>query len=198
MSVLAKIRMDIEAYARAERCEPNAAFWLRMVLVTPGFQFVLSHRFQEALLAIPVLGRIVRRVVWWLTCLLFGAEIAMAATIQGGLYIPHPYGIVVGRAQIGRRVSIMQNVTIGTKSVFELATPEIGDDVVLGAGSVVLGQVRLGAGSAIGANAVVLSDVPPGAVAVGAPARAMSSRRPQDGVASGAGQATQAGQSSNG
>jgi serine O-acetyltransferase len=164
--------MDIEAYARAERCEPNCPFRLRMFLVTPGFQFVLSHRLQEAVVGVPFVGRIVRRLIWWLTCLVFGAEIAMAATIEGGLYIPHPYGIVIGRSVIGRNVSIMQNVTVGTKSVWELAVPEIGDDAVLGAGSVVLGDVRIGPGSVLGANAVALANVPAGSVAVGAPARA--------------------------
>ncbi|WP_199091299.1 serine O-acetyltransferase EpsC [Bosea sp. ASV33] len=168
--------MDLQAYARAERCEPKLSFRLRMFLVTPGFQFVLSHRLQEGLVAIPFVGRIARRLVWWLTCLVFGAEIAMAATIEGGLYIPHPYGIVIGRSRIGRNVSIMQNVTVGTKSVWELAVPEVGDDVVLGAGAVVLGQVSLGNGSALGANAVVLSDLPAGSVAVGVPARVVATR----------------------
>lgn len=169
--ILGKIHMDGAAYAKAELCQANTAFWLRMVLVTPGFQFVLSHRLQEMIVRLPLIGRALRRLLWWLTCLIFGSEIAMAATIGGGLYIPHPYGIVVGRSTVGRRVSILQNVTIGTKRVEDRTVPVIEDGVTLGAGCAVLGQVVIGADSAVGANSVVLNDLPAGSVAVGVPAR---------------------------
>ena len=49
--------------------------------------------------------------------------------------------------------------------------PTLGDDVEIGAGSVVLGAIRIGSGAKVGANSVVQCDVPAGAVAVGAPAR---------------------------
>jgi len=169
--VLSKIRSDIAAYAKAERCHAGLSFWLRMILVTPGFQFVLCYRLEELLLRIPVLGRVLRRLVWWLSCLVFGAEIAMAAEIDGGLYIPHPYGIVIGRSRIGADVCIMQNVTIGTKHIEDRSIPVIEAGVVLGAGCCVLGEVVVGAGSAVGANAVVLASLPPNSVAVGVPAK---------------------------
>lgn len=173
--ILSKIRSDVAAYAEAERCRVGASFWLRMMTVTPGFQFVLSYRIQEMLVRIPFLGRILRRIVWWLSCIVFGAEIAMAAKIDGGLYIPHPYGIVIGRSQIGANVSIMQNVTIGTKRIEDRSVPVIEPGVVLGAGCCVLGAVVVGRDSAVGANSVVLSSLPAGSVAVGVPARIMQS-----------------------
>lgn len=176
--ILGYIRADIAAYAAAERCQANLLFWLRMVLVTPGFQFVLSYRVQQALVRVPLVGRLLRRLLWWLTCVVYSAEIAMAAQISGGFYIPHPYGIVIGRSRIAARVSIMQNVTIGTKRIVDRSEPVIESDVVLGAGCVILGDVVIGAGSAVGANAVVTTSLPAGSVAVGVPARVMTSASP--------------------
>lgn len=79
-------------------------------------------------------------------------------------------GIVIGRnAIIGKNVAINQHVTIaeGDKS----KTTIIEDDVMIGAGAVILNNAHIGKGARIGANAVVLHDVPAYATAVGNPAR---------------------------
>ena len=80
----------------------------------------------------------------------------------------HPVGIVVNTSsEIGERVQINQNVTIGMNSE---GAPTIHDDVTIFSGAVVLGDVTVGEGAVVGANAVVLDDVAPGATVVGAPA----------------------------
>jgi serine O-acetyltransferase len=71
------------------------------------------------------------------------------------------------QAVIGNRVTIMQQVTIGDVEQGESVAPVIGDDVYIGAGARVLGDVRVGDGATIGANAVVTRDIPPGATVVG-------------------------------
>lgn len=82
--------------------------------------------------------------------------------------MPHPYGIVIhGSAKIGRNVLIMQQVTIGAKDAGNQA-PVIGDNVVLGAGSKILGGIHIGPGTVVGANAVVTKDIPAHATVVGA------------------------------
>jgi serine O-acetyltransferase len=169
--VFEKIAADLKQYAVWDRCEPDFAFKARMILLTPGFQFVLARRIQELVYRIPFVGRLVRRIWWWLTCLIFGSEIAIGCEIAGGLYIPHPYGIVVGRCKIGRNVALLQNVTIGHRAGYGTGEPVIGDHVMLSAGSVVLGNVKVGSHATVGANAVVTKDVPERWLAVGVPAR---------------------------
>ena len=73
----------------------------------------------------------------------------------------------------------MQNATLGLKARnldFDRREnyPRLGNDVTIGPGASILGNVVIGEGATIGANAVVLKDVPPGCRAVGNPARILS------------------------
>lgn len=86
--------------------------------------------------------------------------------------LPHPVGIVVGHgADVGSNVTIRQNVTLGRPIPDDSAGyPNVSDDVSIGAGSVILGDVELGEGCVVGANSVVLDDVSAHSTVVGAPA----------------------------
>ncbi|KQM58879.1 MULTISPECIES: serine O-acetyltransferase [unclassified Sphingomonas] len=174
------LRQDIAHFARRDGETVTWRFLIRLFLLTQGFQFVLARRIQEALPRIPVIGRPARRIWWWWTCRRFGAELAIDATFGGGLYIPHPYGIVVGACSVGRDVAILQNVTIGTRGDDDICRAVIGDGTYLAAGAVILGPVQIGAGAKIGANAVVLRDVAAGDAAVGVPARTVRSAHTPD------------------
>jgi serine O-acetyltransferase len=80
-------------------------------------------------------------------------------------------GIIISdKAIIGRNVIIRQQVTIGTKTQDEMA-PIIGDDVVIGAGAKIIGEIRIGKNAVIGANAVVVHDVPDNCIVGGVPAK---------------------------
>lgn len=174
------VQQDIAHFARRDGEAITRGFLLRLFLLTQGFQFVLARRIQDVLPRVPVIGRPARRIWWWWTCRRFGAELAIDATFGGGLYIPHPYGIVVGACTVGRDVTILQNVTIGTRGSDDIGRATIGDGTYLAAGAVVLGPVRIGADARIGANAVVLQDVAAGEAAVGVPARTVRSARNTD------------------
>ena len=177
-TTLEKIRLDLQQWAHYEKASVRPAFVLRMVFLTPGFQFVFARRLQELAVRIPVVGRLLRRIIWWASCLAFGSELAIGAEIGGGLYVPHPFGIVVGCSRLGRRIHLLQNVTLGRRTPDDPRDPEIADDVTIAAGAVVLGAITVGAGATIGANSVVLTDVPPRATAIGAPARILVRRGP--------------------
>ena len=84
--------------------------------------------------------------------------------------------VIHPRAIIGKDCKIFQNVTIGSKwsdGECEGAAPIIGDNVFIGAGSVILGDIRIGDGAIIGSNAVVINDILPGKVVGGIPARSL-------------------------
>jgi serine O-acetyltransferase len=81
----------------------------------------------------------------------------------------HATGVVInGSVRGGSGVLIEHQVTIGAE---RLQTPIIGNNVFIGAGARIIGNVNVGDGARIGANAVVISDVPPNTTAVGVPAR---------------------------
>jgi serine O-acetyltransferase len=85
------------------------------------------------------------------------------------LLLPHPYGVIIhADSVIGRRVKLMQQVTLGAKDRGRNRAPILEDDVYVGAGAKILGGVRLGRGAIVGANAVVTKDVPPYCTVVGA------------------------------
>lgn len=108
---------------------------------------------------VPLLSKLVR--------VLFNSDIH--CRLPADVHMPHPYGIVLQRqAVIGHRVTIMQQVMVGGRDGAPNIAPVIGDDVDIGAGARILGDVRIGNGATIGANAVVTRDIPPGATVVGA------------------------------
>ena len=98
-----------------------------------------------------------------------GTDLWVGNDYDGGLYIAHPIGSVIAAQKIGENCSIIANVTIGTRN--EWGFPIIGDNVFIGAGARVLGNIQVGDDAVIGANAVVIQDVPAGATVVGVPAR---------------------------
>ena len=96
--------------------------------------------------------------------------------IGPGLFIQHGFCTVIAAGEIGANCWINQQVTIGYSSTTD--RPTLGDNVSIGAGAKVIGNVRIGANSKVGANAVVVKDVPPNATVVGVPAYIVK----QDGV----------------
>jgi serine O-acetyltransferase len=146
--------------------------FVRFVFLQPGFQLAFSIRVQEQLNKIPIIGKVMRRFLWYVTTIWMGCDIDTEAKIGAGIHFPHPHGIVVGgKSVIGRNVLILQNVTLGIKDRGNMDNPVIEDEVDINVGAAVLGAVRVGRGAIIGANAVVIKDVPEGQIALGVPAR---------------------------
>jgi serine O-acetyltransferase len=108
----------------------------------------------------------------------FGCDIARGARIDGGLYLPHPNGIVIGEyVKIGLNCIIHQGVTLGARGEdHELSNPVVKDEVEIGTGAKILGKLTIGNYARIGANAVVLESVPDKGIAVGIPAKIVGYR----------------------
>ena len=118
----------------------------------------------------------------------FGASIYTGinngCTFNGEPILPHQLNgiIIASTAKIGKNVTILQQVTIGgnpvaydgSASISKAAT--IGDNVIIGAGAKIIGEVKIGNNVLIGANAVVITDIPDDCIAVGVPAIAKTKK----------------------
>lgn len=102
---------------------------------------------------------------------LTGIEIHPGAKIGRRLFIDHGMGIVIGEtATVGNDCTIYHNSTLGgTGKDKHKRHPDLGNNVMVGAGAKILGPIRIGNGVKIGANAVVLKDVPNFTTVVGIP-----------------------------
>lgn len=104
--------------------------------------------------------------------IVLGATIRPAVDIGPGLYIGHTGLIRIHpEAKIGKNLSIGPGTILGEKGLGGKGAPQLGDNVYLGVGCKILGDVKIGSNAKIGANAVVVKDIPEGGVAVGVPAR---------------------------
>lgn len=145
--------------AIVDHLETRTAERLHLPLAAPKNPFATEVLLFFCRRHIPVLSRFVR--------ILYNSDIY--CRLPAHIYMPHPYGIVMHpQAAIGERVTVMQQVAIGDKDQGENVAPVIGNDVYIGAGARVLGDVRIGNGVTIGANAVVTRDIPSGVTVVGA------------------------------
>ena len=139
------------------------------VLLYPSFWAVVNHRIAHSLykkgLLVP--GRFVSQLSRFLT----GIEIHPGATIGKRFFIDHGAGIVIGEtAEIGDNVMLYHGVTLGgTGKQKNKRHPTVEDNVMIGAGTIVLGPVTIGANTKIGAGSVVTQDLPPNVTAVGSP-----------------------------
>jgi len=113
------------------------------------------------------------RAVNYFARFLTGADIHPGATIGKGFFIDHAVGVVIGETTIiGDNVSIFQGVTLGGVSTSHgKRHPTIGNNVTIGAGAKVLGNITIGDNVKIGAGSVVIRDVPPDSTVVGVPGR---------------------------
>jgi serine O-acetyltransferase len=162
--------------------DPAARNWLEIVLLYPGLHAIWAHRLAHWLWThrLLLLGRWVSQVARALT----GVEIHPGAVVGRGFFIDHGMGIVIGETtEIGRNCSLYQGVTLGGVTFRKgKRHPTLEDNVVVGAGAKILGDIVIGAGSRIGANAVVVKDVPADSVVVGVPGQVLVRSRPRPAV----------------
>lgn len=104
-----------------------------------------------------------------------GCEIGESTKIDYGLKIAHPVGIVIsGGATIGKNVTLQSGVVIGTNRDEIDKYPRIGNNVYIGAGAKILGNISIGDNVIIGANAVVINNIDDNKTVVGIPSRSIN------------------------
>ncbi|MFH1269704.1 MAG: serine O-acetyltransferase EpsC [Candidatus Omnitrophota bacterium] len=159
---------EIQA-ARAK--DPAAKSFLEVLMLYQGLHALINHRIAHSLykMRLTFMARLISQVSRHFT----GIEIHPGAKIGKSFFIDHGMGVVIGEtAVIGDNVLLYQGVTLGGTGLEKgKRHPTIGNNVVIGTGAKVLGNITVGDNSYIGANAVVIKDVPPNSTIVGVPGR---------------------------
>ncbi len=168
------IRADFRA---ALENDPAArGFWapIEVILSYPGFHAILLHRITHLVyrVGIPLIPRLLSILNRFLT----GIEIHQAARIGPAFFIDHGMGVVIGETTIiGQNCMLFHQVTLGgTGKETGKRHPTLKDNVVIGAGAKILGNITLGNNVYVGANSVVLKDVPDNSTVVGVPGRVVA------------------------
>jgi serine O-acetyltransferase len=175
MGLINSIKKDIKA---AFDHDPAAVSTLEILLAYPGFHARQYHRLAHTLFRwrVPVLPRLISHCSRFFT----GIEIHPGATIGEGFFVDHGMGVVIGETSvIGDNVTLYQGVTLGGTSQQHVKRhPTLGNNVVVGVGAQIIGDVTIGDNAKVGAGSVVISSVPPNATVVGVPGRVVAMRNP--------------------
>lgn len=165
---LSQIKEDIQTIYDKDPAARNLA---EVIFCYPGLHALICHRICHKLnyWKIPFLPRFISQISRFFT----GIEIHPAATIGRRFFIDHGMGVVIGETTvIGDDVLIYQGVTLGgTGKEIGKRHPTVCNNVVIGAGAKVLGNIMIGTGARIGAGSVVIDSVPEHSTVVGIPGR---------------------------
>ena len=166
--VFTQIKEDIQTIYEKD---PAAENILEVLFCYPGLHALIMHRFAHKLdyWKIPLIPRIISNISRFFT----GIEIHPKARIGRRFFIDHGMGVVIGATTIiGDDVLLYQGVTLGgTGNEHGKRHPTLGDNIVVGSGAKVLGNIEIGSNSRIGAGSVVVDSVPENSTVVGIPGR---------------------------
>ena len=140
--------------------DPACRNILEAILLYPGFHVLIFYRISHFLYRHKLffLARLISQIGRFFT----GIEIHPGATIGKRLFIDHGMGIVIGETStIGNDCTIYHNATLGgTGKDQNKRHPDLGNNVMVGAGAKILGPIKIGNNVKIGANSIVLKDIP--------------------------------------
>ena len=159
-----------DIYAALKK-DPAAHSLVEVLSSYPGVKAVLFYRIAHFFwrLNMPFIPRYLSDIAIELTAI----DIHPGAVIGSDFFIDHGAGVVIGEtSEIGNNVTLYSGVVLGgTTLKHGKRHPTLGNDVVVGSGAKILGPVKIGDNVRIGANSVVINDVPPNSVVVGVPGR---------------------------
>jgi len=163
-SFFQSVREDIAAVFESD---PAARSYLEVLLCYPGLHALWAYRINHWFWIhdLRLLARWLSQVSRWFT----GIEIHPGAQIGHQLFIDHGMAVVIGETSIvGDRVVMYQGVTVGgTGKEKGKRHPTIGNDVIIGSGAKVLGNITVGNNCRVGAGSVVLRSIPDNSTIVG-------------------------------
>lgn len=170
------ISLIIEDFKNVKKNDPALHSTFELFFNYPGLWALFFHRVAHSIYikGLHFIPRLISALGLFLTTI----DIHPGATLGRRVFIDHGVGVVIGETTIiGDDVLIYQQVTLGGVSTSQgKRHPTLGNNVVVGAGAKVLGNIHLGDNSKIGANSVVVKDIPKDATAVGIPARVLQCR----------------------
>ena len=166
--VFSQIKEDIQTIYEKD---PAAENIIEVLFCYPGLHALIMHRIAHKLnyWKIPFIPRLISNISRFFT----GIEIHPAARIGRRFFIDHGMGVVIGATTIiGDDVLLYQGVTLGgTGNEHGKRHPTLGNNIVVGSGAKVLGNIEIGSNSRIGAGSVVIDDVPENSTVTGIPGR---------------------------
>ncbi|WP_347990015.1 serine O-acetyltransferase [Methylomonas sp. AM2-LC] len=156
--------------------DPAARNLVEVLLAYPGVHAVILYRISHRLWLADwkLTARLLAAFTRWLT----NVDIHPGACIGKRFFIDHGAGVVIGEtAEIGNDVTLYHGVTLGGTSWNQAKRhPTLGDNVLVGAGAKILGNIKLGNNVRVGANSVVVKDVPPCCTVIGIPGRIIQTK----------------------
>jgi serine O-acetyltransferase len=171
-----RLKEDIRTIKERDPAAKNA---VEIFLCYPGLHAIWLHRISHSFYQ--------RR--WYTTARLIshfnrsftGIEIHPGARIGRRLFIDHGMGVVIGETtEIGDDCLIYKGVVLGGTTLEKKKRhPTLGNRVIIGSNSTVLGAITIGDGARIGSGSVVVKPVPAGATVVGVPGRIVESLTPE-------------------
>lgn len=147
--------------------DPAARNWLQILLLYPGVKALIYYRIAHFFYKIKL--KFIAEFIMYIVRVRFTIDIHPGCKIGKRLFIDHGAGVVIGETSIiGDDCTIYQGVSLGgTGKEKGKRHPTVGNNVMIGAGSKILGNITIGNNAKIGANTVVLSSVPENATVVG-------------------------------
>lgn len=160
--MFANIRADLLAHGGRWGAQ---GFWVMVVYRFGRWRYTIS----SPLIRKPI--SLLYKFFYKFVQIITGIELPCEVIVGPGFVIDHFGGIVIsGYARFGANCRIRNGVVVGLKNITDPCAPQIGNNVDIGAGAKLLGNIIIGNNVAIGANAVVMCNVPDNHIAVGVPA----------------------------
>jgi serine O-acetyltransferase len=171
-----RLKEDIQTIKERD---PAAKNYVEIFLCYPGLHAIWLHRIAHFLYK--KRWYTTARLISHLNRSLTGIEIHPGATIGRRLFIDHGMGVVIGETtEIGDDCLIYKGVVFGGTTLEKKKRhPTLGNRVIVGSNSTILGAITIGDGAKIGSGSVVVKAVPPGATVVGVPGRIVESLTPE-------------------